>query len=160
MNTTPETTLSEPSPSIQPPVHKRRSWIKPLILAVIVFLGGGVAGGAGTLMFIHRHLGEFIRHPEEAPQKLMPILKRRLGLDEEQSTKIEAIIREHHRELLEIRYEVAPRVRTELDAIQTEVSGILTPSQRGLWDRRMTQLTNFWFPTLPPLHEEEPAEKP
>ena len=160
MNTPTETTISEQSPSIQPPIRKRRSWIKSLILALIVFLAGGVAGGAGTLMFIHRHLGDFIRHPEEAPRKLMPILKRRLGLDEDQAVKIEAVIREHHRKLLEIRYETAPRVRTEIDAIHTEVAEILTPKQRELWDRRMTQLTDFWFPTLPPLPRDPPAGSP
>ncbi|MCA9098279.1 MAG: hypothetical protein KDA36_07835 [Planctomycetaceae bacterium] len=161
MSTIPAQPAEEAKPNPQPPVRKRRSWIKSLILAFIVFLAGSVAGGAGTLLFVHRHLADFIRNPHEAPQKIIPILKRRLGLDPEQTAKIETIIREHHRNLQEIRYETTPRVRTEIDAIQTEVADVLNPDQRELWNRRMTQLTDFWFPTLPPPpHQTPPPPHP
>lgn len=149
MRAIPAQPTEEAKQNSQPPSRNRRSWVKSLILAFIVFLAGNITGGAGTLMFIHRHLADFIRHPQEAPQKIIPILKRRLRLDPEQTVKIEAIIREHHLALQKIRYETTPRVRTEIDAIQSEVAEVLNPDQRKLWNRRMTQLTDFWFPDLP-----------
>lgn len=160
MSTTSAQPAEAAKPNPQTPVRKRRSWIKSLILAFVVFLAGNITGGAGTLMFIHRHLADFIQHPHEAPQKIIPILKRRLRLDPDQTVKIEAIISEHHRTLQKIRYDTTPRVRTEIDAIQTEVAEVLNPDQRKLWNRRMTQLTDFWFPTLPPLPDEASTEAP
>lgn len=156
----PEKTAEAAKPTIASPVRKRHSWIKTLFLASVVFLAGGVAGGAGTLMFIHRHLSDFIRHPADAPLKIIPILKRRLRLDEEQTVKVEAIVREHHLNLQEIRNETTPRVRAEIDAIKTEVSEILTAQQRELWDRRITQLTDFWFPTSASIPPDELEQKP
>lgn len=142
------------SPAVMP-ARKRRSWVWSAVLALVVFGAGGITGGGLTMIAIHRHLSDFIRNPNDAPDRVMPWLKRRLGLDEEQTAEVEKIVRAHHRNLQAIRRETVPKVRKELEATQTEVSAVLKPGQRELWNKRMTQMQNFWFPALPegPLEE-------
>lgn len=73
--------------------------------------------------------------------------------------KISQIIREHHRNLQEIRRETTPRVREEIHQIETKVAEILNPDQRKLWNTRLKQLTDFWFPNLSPEQLPEGAGK-
>jgi len=149
-------TSTTPSPAFP---RKKRSWVWSILLACVVFSAGGITGGAGTLLFIHRQLGEFIRHPREAPDRIIPLLKRRLRLDDAQTEQVSQIIREHHRNLQQIRLETSPRVRQEIHQIETKVAAVLTPQQRQLWNTRLKQLTDFWFPNLSPDQLPEAPEK-
>lgn len=136
-----------------------RPWVRTVILAGVVFLAGGIVGGAGTVLVIKRQLSEFIRHPEDAPDRVMPWIKRRFRLDEEQAIAVERLVAEHHERLQKIRYETTPRVRRELAEFQAGVDAVLRPEQRELWNRRLGQMTDFWFPELPPLPDMEKKQE-
>lgn len=150
---------TNPSAESDAKLRKRKPWVRTVILAGVVFLAGGIVGGAGTVLVIKRQLSEFIRHPEDAPDRVMPWIKRRFRLDEEQTIAVERLVAEHHERLQKIRYETTPRVRRELAEFQAGVDAVLRPEQRELWNRRLGQMTDFWFPELPALPERETKQE-
>lgn len=108
-----------------------------------------MVGGALTLRFLHRQLQSFLTKPEETPDRILPVLRRRLQLTDEQAAKVEQIVRARHQALQQIRRETAPKVRSEFERIEQEVSAVLTPEQKSRWHTRFRQLYLFWFPDLP-----------
>ena len=114
------------------PERGRSPWWGRALIAV-VFLSGGVLGSIGGAYFVHQRITSLLHHPEQVPDRVLPIMRSRLRLTDEQFTRVDAIVRRHHATLESLRREVAPRVGQELQAMRDEVSTVLDTDQQARW---------------------------
>ncbi len=134
---------------VRPP---RRRW-RTILLAVVLLICGGVIGAGLTLVTVMHRVQYAMHHPEDFPTRAAERLRRSLALSPPQTRAVEAILRRRQAALQEIRRETRPRVEAEIDAIQKEVSAVLTESQVRKWNQWMTDKRKLWLPTLPTLPE-------
>ncbi|MFO1020200.1 MAG: hypothetical protein U0903_05830 [Planctomycetales bacterium] len=143
--------VAPPAPAHTP--RRRWRWVRTLLLACLIFVCGTVTGGALTMRFITKTLQGFLQHPEEAPDRILPIIKRKLRLTDEQYAKVSEIVRTRHQNLQAIRNATVPKVHAEFQKVDEEVSAVLNPDQRKQWHTRFRELESFWFPS-----ESEPGK--
>lgn len=131
---------------LNPPKLRGRWWPRWgiwVVVSVLVFVCGGVAGyGVAVQSFESRFKNrESWGRP---PGGMMKAWNERLHLSEEQSAKMEAILKEHFRRIGDIRKSIAPAIDKENDAIQAEVSAILNDSQRPVWEERFEKIRKMF----------------
>jgi hypothetical protein len=143
--------------SLPAPV-KRRRWLT-VVLAALIFAAGLVSGAAVTMAVAVHRLQYFIHHPEEAPARIAGRLQRRLGLDDVQKAKVEAIVANRQRELMTLRGEMQPQVLEQLNLLRAEISDVLTEPQRGRWQRMFDDLRERWLPVVGEGEAKPQAEK-
>jgi hypothetical protein len=133
------------------PVVRTRTWwhvIGMVVLGLVIFGSGLLTGVTGTLIAVKRRMQINMQFPEEAPDRLLPFLKKRLKLTPEQYAKIDPIIREHHANLRGIRKDVEPKISLQFHQIEAEVDQILDDSQRKMWHGWFDKMRAFWLPPL------------
>ena len=126
----------------------RRRWLR-VVLWLIVFGSGFVAGTGLTLIGIRKGALDAIHHPETMPKKVAQRLRRPLRLSDGQLQQIERILRDRQQALQQIRKRVQPEVETELDVINREISQVLDDRQRGTWQKLFQDLRGTWLPPPP-----------
>lgn len=140
---------AEPSTASSTPAVRRRRWCVTLILGLVIFGSGFVAGGAVALLTVRKIVLRAVHHPEEAPERITAVLRHSLDLTDSQAERIEAILRERQAALRAIRGEVHPRVVAELDLVEQQVAEVLDESQREKWLERFAALRATWLPGPP-----------
>ena len=103
-------------------------------LLAAVFVSGGVVGGGVGMMVTQQQFSDCLRHPERMPERMMSMFRAELNLTDEQTKRVNDIVREHHEKIESIRAEVRPRFSAEFNAIHEEVSAVLTETQRIKWN--------------------------
>jgi transposase len=111
-----------------------------------------------TLIGVRKGLMDAIHHPETMPKKAAQRLRRPLQLSDEQTRRIEQILRDRQQTLQQIRTRVQPEVDAELDIIDREISQVLDEAQRAKWQKLFQQLRSTWLP--PPPASTAPATSP
>ena len=134
-----------PAATPAPPPRPRRRWLRWL-LWLTVFGSGFVAGTGLTLIGVRQGMLDAIHHPETMPKKAAQRLRRPLQLSDEQTQRIEQIIRVRQQSLQQIRIRVQPEVDAELDAIDREITQVLNETQRVKWQKLFDQLRRTWLP--------------
>jgi hypothetical protein len=137
------------------PAPRPRRW-RSLLLALLIFVSGATVGGGLTLIRVRHGMWWAIQHPEEAPPRIAAHLRGKLGLSDDQTEQVEAIVRKRQRALQAIRREVHPRVMAELDRVEADIDYVLNDSQRAKWHALFAKLCERWIPPLP----EQPKEHP
>jgi shikimate kinase len=127
----------------------RRRW-RTWLLALIIFIGGGVVGGAVTAVAIVHGVRHAVMHPEEAPMRIASRLKRPLDLSPQQSAQIQQIIANRQQSLMQIRRQVQPQIEGELTTLETEIAGALNPAQQTKWHSMVARLRENWLPPVAP----------
>lgn len=143
----PESTPEAGSPPSPPP--QRRSTWKLLLLGLVILLAGMTIGAAGTLFVVRRAVLHAAQHPGELPERALDRLDRRLDLTDAQRAEIERILRQRMRRLAALRERLRPHVDRELDALDEEISDVLTPQQRERWQRDYRRLRRYIQPPMP-----------
>jgi hypothetical protein len=137
------------------PAPRPRRW-RSLLLALLIFVSGAIVGGGLTVIRARHGAWWAIHHPEEAPPRIAAHLRWKLGLSDDQTQQVEAIVRKRQQALQAIRREVHPRVMAELDRVEADIDYVLNDSQRAKWHALFTKLRERWIPPLP----EQPKERP
>lgn len=142
-------------PELLPVVaRRRRRWVSVLI-GVLIF-GGGFATGVGfTIVTAVHRLQYAIHHPEEAPARVASTLKRKLSLDEAQTSKVESVVAKHLQVLIAIHNEFLPKVVEQLRQIRDEIGETLDEKQRERWYKMFDDVRERWLPALPPAEKRE-----
>ena len=108
------------------------------ILVVAVTFTAGVAVGVFATHIVHVR-GEHM--PPVFPTKMMVNrLDRRLDLTDQQRAQVEQIIRRHHTAITTMWRGLHPRVNSEIEQANAEITRILTPEQRKKFERIKLQL--------------------
>jgi hypothetical protein len=141
--------LLEPAPVSAPP--RRGRWLLALVL-LVVFVSGGIVGG-GSTDYVHRNgWMRLMRSPSEVPDRLVPMLRGKLDLSEEQTAKVDQVVRQRHREIEKLRAEVQPRIDRQIEQMQSEIDAVLDPGQRDRWHEWVQSLQHRWGPDHRPRH--------
>jgi hypothetical protein len=145
MSTTPAD-ITEPLPVVK---KRRRRWVS-VLLGVLIF-GGGFATGVGVTIVTAVHRLQYaIHHPEEAPARVASTLKRKLSLDEAQTSKVESVVAKHLQVLIAIHNEFLPKVIEQLRQIRDEIGETLDVKQREHWYKMFDEVRDRWLPAMPP----------
>ena len=123
----------------------RRRWLV-WVLMLVVFLSGMAVGGAGALLIARHQLLRLIHHPELAMPEVAHLLGHRLGLSPEQVRRVEEILLAREKRLEAIRREAQPQIDSEFNKLEQEVSGVLDPKQREVWQGLFERLRRTWGP--------------
>ena len=124
-----------------------RRWFNWLLL-VVIFGAGVLIGALVAVRVVRMQVASVLSHPEQIPDRVMPILRHRLDLDEEQAVKIAAMVKQRHAALEDLRAEYSPRVAIELQQLRRDVESVLKPEQRTHWDAWCRRIEA----NLPPTH--------
>jgi hypothetical protein len=141
----------------EPPLRRRRRWLS-VTLALVIFAAGLVCGAGLTVIVVVNRLQNAIHNPEVAATQIASAIDRRLGLNDEQRQKVEAIVARRQQNLAAIRREVQPQVEAELNELRQEVAAVLDDSQREAWSQLFDRFRARWLPKLPPPANEESNE--
>jgi hypothetical protein len=118
----------------------RRSWLT-FLLAFIIFVSGMIVGGGGLLIVLVR----FAQRRDEPPAVVAARLKRQLGLSDEQTARVQEIVRTRQDAVHKIRDEVQPRFQEEIDLLEKQVADVLTDRQKRKWHAGVAALRRTWF---------------
>lgn len=110
-----------------------RRWLNWLLL-IAIFGSGVVIGALVAVRVVRLQVASVLAHPEQIPDRVVPILRMRLDLDDQQVEQVTAIVKQRHAALEDLRAEFSPRVAVELKQLRTEVDAVLKPEQRVHWD--------------------------
>ena len=132
-------------PAQSPPPRRSRPWLT-VLLCVLIFLAGGVAGGGAVALHMARRFMEAVRHPEVIPDRIVSRLRRPLDLDAEQELKIKAILARRQATLLEARAAALQRAGPEFDGIEDDVAAVLRPDQVERWHELYENVRDEWMP--------------
>src|SRR5262245_39974266 len=133
------------SGEVLPAPPKRRRWVT-VLLALLVFGAGMASGSALTISVIVHRLQYVFKHPEGMPGRIVARLENRLGLDETQKTKVEAIVAKRQAAMMDLRREFEPHLMEQLDLLRAEIGELLTEAQRAKWERMFDDLRKRWLP--------------
>jgi hypothetical protein len=125
-----------------PPVNyidKLHRW-RMAFFGVVILVAGVVIGGASMMILAPDRLMKPPRGPEFGSQRMIPPLRRELGLSPEQEEKIKPILDSHMERLNEIRMEARSEIEEALTQMNESISDILTEEQRQIWQRSLDRL--------------------
>jgi Spy/CpxP family protein refolding chaperone len=132
--------------------------LRSYALLLVVFLLGGVAGGAGAHALSQRQYARFLEggRREWMEEHRHQALSRRLGLTSDQQQRVRQILvqhREKRRELARTLLEQCGNpLREERTRINREIRSILTPRQQAHFDGIAEKQADWLF--LGPRHED------
>jgi len=106
--------------------------VRALLTLAVVFLAGGLAGGAMHAAWQRRAVreGEMRRRPGQRYEAQIPEMLLNLGLDDAQRARVEGILRRVQPAADTIMAQVGPRVRALDLTARQQVLCVLTPAQR------------------------------
>ncbi|MDP9190760.1 MAG: hypothetical protein M3P06_03555 [Acidobacteriota bacterium] len=109
-----------------------KTTIVAILVVVLTFTAGAMVGVFASHMMILRggHGAPFF--PTKA---MVNRLDRRLDLTDAQRAQVEQIIRRRHANINKLWSDMRPRMRSEIEQTNAEISRILTPEQRKKFDR-------------------------
>jgi hypothetical protein len=131
------------------PTTSRRPLWRTLLLAALIFIAGGITGGAATVIVIVRRLHAVIQTPESLPDRLTARLTRHLGLTEDERARVHATLVKHQVNLLAMRREMQPKVMAELDQIRIDIGAEIDPARRAKLDATYETFIDNFVPPLP-----------
>jgi len=109
---------------------------------LIILIAGIVIGGSSMLIFAPNKLIQPPPGPEFNSMRIIPPLRRNLGLAPEQAEKIKPILDKHMQKLSAIRTEARSEIAETLNQMNQEIAAILSDQQQQLWQREISRLQN------------------
>lgn len=129
--------------------QRRGKWL-PVLLSLLIFMGGLVCGGGLSLLAVRQRLLSGLHHPEHVAEHVTRRLAFRIGLSSEQSARVEAVLRQRQPALQALRKRMQPEIEMELALLRAKVGEVLEEPQRTRWKQLFDGLCRTWFPPLPP----------
>ena len=126
-----------------------RRWANVVALVCAFIAGAGVGTGV-TMQTMRGEALRMFRSPEHARREFLQRLRADLKLDDEQFTKIEAIVNRHHDQFDVMRHEIHPRIEALFAEMDREVAAELTPEQKPAFGKFIEERHRM-FPPPPPL---------
>ena len=102
---------------------------KSILLLVLVFLTGIVAGVAGSRAMARLIAAKATDHPEWAQMVIERSLNRRLGLDENQKAQLHDIMTDARGQITTLRGEYRPKIEVIYLQTDSQIQGMLKPEQ-------------------------------
>ncbi len=135
-------TIQHDAPKPATGLRGRRSYTR-LLLPVLIFLCGCLVGVGATVTFIEYRMFSMMRRPTPEPKDIVTKLKSDLGLDADQTRKVEAIVQAHDPKMRRF-FREADLNRKRFES---EIAAVLNAEQKEKWRQRCEAMQKF----LPPL---------
>ena len=130
------TTKTTPDTATLPSAQRYRRalpwWVQVLVL-LVVFIAGGVAGSMITTRVIHSRMEEYRQQAPIFSQDIVMRLRMRLSSSDEQATKVQRIIEKRHSKMIQYRNEGSQMMHAEFDGMVEEIAGVLDDFQTQRW---------------------------
>lgn len=144
--------MSTTSPtSTGKPTRWRRAlpvWVQVVVLLVVFASGIGVGAVAASRYMLTR-MQHYRAHPEVLPGEITDTLTSRLGLTDEQSAEVLAVITKRHARIEEIRQTSSPEIHSEFDLLEKEVAAALDNNQKQRWLETADWVRKSFLPLNP-----------
>ena len=127
------------------PPRRSRRWLT-VLLCVLIFMAGGVAGAGAMAVHTIRRVKEAVHHPEVIPGRIVSRLRRPLDLDKQQELQIQAILVRRQASLLEARAEALRRAGPDFVGIEDDIANVLRPDQLIEWHKLYKKFLTEWVP--------------
>jgi hypothetical protein len=143
---TPESTAETPPAPVAVPagglsVVRRRLLIGGTLLTT--FVCGGIVGAVTALAVHHRHHGPGFGPGDDAPQRMLTMLEKKLSLDSRQSEAVGKILREHWALMMKYREEDFARIEASCVKMSEDVAAELNPEQQKIWEQHEKERPRF-----------------
>lgn len=116
---------------------------------LLVFVAGGIVGAMVATKTLHDRLEYYRRNDDALVKDIIPRIRGRLTLTEEQSSQFKEIIERRHPRMLDIRREGANEMLAEFQAMEDEVAEVLDPKQRESWREIAESVRNRFIAVSP-----------
>lgn len=123
-------------------------WIQMGVL-LLVFVAGGIVGAMVATKALHARLEYYRQNNDALVKDIIPRLRTRLALTEEQSSQFEEIIERRHPRILDVRRKGANEMLAEFQAMVDEVAEVLDPKQRESWRKIAESVRNRFIAVSP-----------
>ena len=120
-------------------IRKLHRW-RMAFFGAVILLAGIVIGGASMLILSPHKVMTPPPGPEFNSLRMLPSLRRDLGLSSEQSKRITPILDEHMKRLGEIRTEARTEIAQTLKQLNEDICEILTDRQERIWQQSLERL--------------------
>jgi hypothetical protein len=120
-------------------INKAHIW-RMVFFGLIILIAGIAIGGSAMLIFAPNKLLQPPPGPEFRSLRMIPPLRRDLGLSPEQAEKIKPILDKHMKKLNTIRTEARSEVAETLKQMNQEIAAILTDQQQQRWRHEISRL--------------------
>ena len=120
-------------------LRKLHRW-RMAFFGAVILLAGMVIGGASMMILLPHKLMAPPPGPEFDSLRMLPSLRRDLGLTTEQSARIAPILDKHMKKLGEIRTEARDEIAQTLKQMNDDISQVLTDRQERIWNRSLERL--------------------
>jgi hypothetical protein len=137
-------------------INKAHTW-RMAFFGLIILIAGIAIGGSSMLIFAPNKLIQPPPGPEFRSQRMIPPLRRDLGLTPEQADKIKPILDKHMQKLDTIRIEARSEIAETLKQMNQETAAILTEEQQHRWQREIERLQSELRPGGGPRWGEGPG---
>lgn len=131
-----------------PQLRSRSSWPRRALL-LLVFVSGGIVGAAGGSYWTRERVIAMMQHPEQIPDRILPRIQAELCLSDDQSRKVEEIVRRRHAAMEAQRAESYPRQLAEFHGMRAEIAEILEPTQHDKWSALCDAVERRYLPIRP-----------
>jgi hypothetical protein len=132
--------VNQPQNQDSPTVLLRRlhRW-RMAFFGLTILIAGLTTGAAATFLVLHRAGPERPAPPERTHQMVVDLMPR-LHLSPQQAEQVGPVLRHHMQRLEEIREQGRTQILQELQALDEQMSTILSPEQQQLWRDLMRDL--------------------
>lgn len=137
-------------------INKTHTW-RMAFFGLIILVAGIVIGGSLMLIFAPKKLIQPPPSPEFRTLRMIPPLRRDLGLDPEQAEKIKPVLDKYMQKLATIRIEARSEIAETLNQMNQEIAAILTDEQQQRWHREIDRLQRELRPGGGPRRGEGPG---
>ena len=113
--------------------------LRMILLSTVILIAGIVIGSAGTTLIIQNSH----RPPKPGAGSTKIIthkLRERLDLTDEQSAKIEPIIKTNMDKLRKYQQEARPKIEAVVKQMKEQISNLLTDDQNARWEKQIKDL--------------------
>lgn len=155
--------MSEPTPiasdSALPPRFRRGRLAKTIVLAVIIFVGGGATGWGVAILY--RPPPPMGMEPPAPPvNEMVARLREELLLSDDQAKQVKEIYRQRNDALQAIRQQIGPQLKSQYDKLNEQMKQVLNPEQFQRWDQRFENIRSQMLPPPPPRRDFGPPGGP
>jgi Spy/CpxP family protein refolding chaperone len=115
-----------------------RSRLALIVLLIVTFVSGGLAGAAGDRL-LHADEAPWRHHRDRDKRHGMEELLDRLDLTAQQRTQVERVLERQMPRVEAIWDSCKPRMAAQIDSTRAEIRALLTPAQRVAFDRELEE---------------------
>jgi hypothetical protein len=126
-------------------MQKLHRW-RMAFFGVVILLAGIVIGGASMMILVPHKLIKPPPGPEFDSIRMIPPLRRDLGLTPDQADKIKPIMDKHIGKLNQIRMDARTEIGETLKQMNEDIAAILTDEQKQRWQQGLDRLEGELYP--------------